>query len=61
MIGTYLLEVLEEVGVDKTLGALVQRSVDGDDIALRDKVLQVLDAARANLGRRICSIEIMSA
>ena len=53
--------MLEEVGVDKTLGALVQRSVDGDDIALRDKVLQVLDAARANLGSRICNIEIMSA
>jgi hypothetical protein len=33
-----LLEVLEQVGVDEPTGALVQRAVDGDDVALRDEL-----------------------
>lgn len=41
-----LLEVLQELGVDETASALVQRAVDGNDVALRHEVLKVLDAAR---------------
>jgi len=40
-----LLEVLEQLGVHQSAGTLVKRAVDGNDIALRDKLLEVLDAA----------------
>lgn len=39
-----LLEVLEKLSVDEAKCTLVQRAVDGDDVALRDEVLEVLDA-----------------
>ena len=39
-----LLEALQELCIDETTSALVQRAVDGDDVALRDEVLEVLDA-----------------
>jgi hypothetical protein len=35
-----LLEVLEQVRVNEPARALVQRAVDRDDVALRDKVLE---------------------
>jgi len=38
-----LLEVLQEFVVHETPGSLVKRAVDGDDIALRDQLLQILD------------------
>ena len=41
-----LLEVLEQLGVDQSTGTLVKRAVDSDNIALRDELLEVLDAAR---------------
>ena len=44
-----LLEVLEQLSVDEAARALVQGAVDGDDIALGDKLFQVLDAAGTDL------------
>ena len=44
-----LLQVLEGVLVDQTLGALVQRCVDGQDIDLRQEVLELLDPAGPDL------------
>ena len=41
--------MLEELGVYEAAGAFVQRAVDGDDVALRDELLEVLDAARTDL------------
>jgi len=41
-----LLKVLQELGVDEAARPLVQRAVDGDDVALRHEVLEVVDAAR---------------
>jgi hypothetical protein len=38
-----LLEVLEKLSVDEAECTLVQRAVDGDDVALRDEVLEVFD------------------
>jgi hypothetical protein len=40
-----LLDVLERLLVKETARALVQRAVDGDDIALCEQVLKLLDAA----------------
>jgi hypothetical protein len=36
--------VLKKLSVDETECTLVQRAVDGDDVALRDEFLEVLDA-----------------
>lgn len=41
----HLLEVRKEFSVDETACSVVERRVDGDDIALGDKVLEVFDAA----------------
>ena len=41
-----LLEVLQKLSVDETACPLMQRAVDGDNVALGHKVLQVIDAAR---------------
>ena len=57
-----LLEVLEELSVDETLGALVEGRVDGDDVALGDELLEVLDAAGVDglleLGRELVVVEV---
>lgn len=44
-----LLHLGDELLVEETLGLLVQRAVDGDNITLGKHLLQVLDAAAANL------------
>ena len=41
--------MLEQIGVDQALGAFVKRRVNSQDIALGDKVLEVCDAACAEL------------
>lgn len=41
----HLLEVREELGVDEVAGSVVERGIDGDDIALGDEVLEVFDTA----------------
>ena len=51
-----LLEVLEQLGVAEAARALVQGAVDGDDVALGDEVLQVLDTASSNLLGGVCSM-----
>lgn len=43
-----LLEVLEEFSVDESASTLVERAVDGDDVTLRDELLEVLNAAGVN-------------
>ena len=43
------LEVLQEVAVDEALRAGVQRGVDGEDVELGDELLQVFDAACAQV------------
>jgi hypothetical protein len=40
-----LLEVLEKIGVDESTGTFVEGAVDGNEITLRDELLEVLDAA----------------
>lgn len=45
----YLLEMFEQVSVDEALGPLVQRGVDGDEVALSDELLEVVHSADANL------------
>lgn len=40
-----LLKVLEKIGVDESTGTFVEGAVDGDEIALRDELPEVLDAA----------------
>lgn len=40
-----LLEVLKKFGVDESTGTFVEGAVNGDDIALRDELLEVLNAA----------------
>ena len=35
------LEVLKEVSIDEVSGTLVQRGIDGDDITLRDEILEI--------------------
>lgn len=40
-----LFKVLEKIGVDESTGTFVEGAVDGDEIALRDELLEVLDAA----------------
>jgi hypothetical protein len=40
-----LLEVLEKFSVDESTGTFVEGAVDSDDIALRDELLEVNDAA----------------
>lgn len=37
--------MLEEVGVDQVAGTLVERAVDGDNVALRNHLLKVLNTA----------------
>lgn len=44
---TYLLEVLEQFGVNKSFGIFMQRAVDGDDVAL--------------VGKEVCSLKIRGA
>ena len=44
-----LLHLGDEILVEEATGLLVQRAVDGDDIALCKHLLQVLDTAAANL------------
>lgn len=59
---TNLLEVLEQVGVDEPAGALVEGCVDGDNVTLRDHLLEVLDAARPDcllaVGREVGEVEV---
>ena len=43
------LKVLEKVAVDEALRAGVQRGVDGEDVELGDELLQVFDAACAQV------------
>lgn len=45
---TYLLEVLQQVSIHKTLRPLVQRAVNSDDITLRHELLQVLNTLRVD-------------
>lgn len=44
-----LLHLGDELLVEEAAGLLVQRAVDGDDIALGEHLLEVLDATAANL------------
>ena len=44
-----LLHLADELLVEEAASLLVQRAVDGDDVALREHVLEVLHAAAANL------------
>lgn len=44
-----LLHLADELLVEETLGLLVERAVDGDNVALRDELLEGVDAAGANL------------
>lgn len=44
-----LLHLGDELLVEETLGLLVQRAVDGDNVTLGKHLLEVLDAAAANL------------
>ena len=44
-----LLHLGDELLVEQTAGLLVKRAVDGDNIALCEHLLEVLDAAAANL------------
>ena len=44
-----LLHLGDELLVEQALGRLVQRAVDGDDVALRDHLLEALDAAAPDL------------
>jgi hypothetical protein len=43
------LHLVNEVLVEETAGLLVQRAVDGDNVTLCEHLLEVLDAAAANL------------
>lgn len=47
--GLTLLHLADELLVEETLGLLVQRAVDGDNVALGKHFLEVLNAAAANL------------
>ena len=40
-----LLEMFQQVGVDETLGSLVEGSVDCDNIALRDECFEIFHTA----------------
>lgn len=40
---THLLEVREQLGVDEVASSVVERGVDGNDVALGNEVLQVFD------------------
>lgn len=42
---THLLEVLQELSIDEVARTLVQRAVDGDDVTLRNQILEVRDTA----------------
>ena len=44
-----LLHLGDELLVEHATGLLVQRAVDGDDVALGEHVLEIVDAAAANL------------
>lgn len=44
-----LLHLADELLVEKTLGLLVERAVDGNDITLGQQLLEGIDAAAANL------------
>jgi len=58
-----LLHVRERLLVDDALGSLVQRAVERDNVALREEVLEVLDAASTDLlggvGGQLSVIEIL--
>jgi hypothetical protein len=43
------LHLVEELLVEETLGLLVKRAVDGDNVTLREHLLEGVDAAAANL------------
>jgi hypothetical protein len=49
LVGLTRLHLGNQVLVEQTAGLLVQGAVDGDDIALRKHLLQIVDAAAANL------------
>lgn len=58
---TYLLEVLQELGVDEVARALVQRAVDGDDVTLGNQILEVRNAAGVDsLGGIYAKLSILS-
>lgn len=44
-----LLHLAEELLVEETLGLLVERAVDGDNVTLSQHLLEVLDTSAANL------------
>lgn len=44
-----LLHLADQLLVEQTAGLLVQRAVDGDNVALRKHLLEVLDTSAANL------------
>lgn len=48
-MGLTLLHLGDEVLVEQAAGLLVQRAVDGDDVALGEHLLEVLDSPAANL------------
>ena len=51
-----LLEVLQKICVDEVTGAFVKGSVDGNNIALRNELLQILDAASTNCLGSLCKL-----
>lgn len=53
-VSAYLLEVLEQLGVDETAGALVEGSVDGDDVALGNQLDEVLNTASLDSLGGVC-------
>lgn len=54
-----LLEVLQEIGVDKSKCTLVEGAVDSYDIALRDEGLEVLDTAGFDCLSSSCLLRTM--
>lgn len=49
-----LLEVREELSVNEVAGSVVERGVDGDDIASGNELLQVLDTASTDSLGSLC-------
>lgn len=45
---TYRLEVAEKLGIDEALCTFVKGAVDSDDVALGNKLLEIVDTAGAN-------------
>ena len=50
-----LLEVLEEVSVHEAAGTFVQWAVDGDNIALGDEILEILDTTSVDCLCGLCN------